>query len=190
MRWPRSARSSARTVNPVRSSRSSRNEEVVGGSRSDCRCGAVTPREAVGRKGFCPEQVVALAVAAVPYRAAQEVIMGRTRGSPRRSGRAGFTLVELLVVIGIIALLIAVLLPALNKARQAANQVDCQARLNQMGAALQIYLVQTKGVLPYGYVPRPASVLTGEPGTWWFFALSEVMNKNTYSPDGFVRALS
>jgi len=126
----------------------------------------------------------------VPYRAAQEVIMGRTRGSPRRSGRAGFTLVELLVVIGIIALLIAVLLPALNKARQAANQVDCQARLNQMGAALQIYLVQTKGVLPYGYVPRPASVLTGEPGTWWFFALSEVMNKNTYSPDGFVRALS
>jgi prepilin-type N-terminal cleavage/methylation domain-containing protein len=115
--------------------------------------------------------------------------MGRGRRTPCRSGRAGFTLVELLVVIGIIAVLISVLLPALGKARQAANQVDCQARLKQMGAALQIYLVQTKGVLPYAYVPKTGT-FTGETGTWWFFVLSEMMNKNTYSPDGFVRSLS
>src|SRR4051794_21064374 len=115
--------------------------------------------------------------------------MGRGRRCPSHSGRAGFTLVELLVVIGIIAVLISVLLPSLNKARQAANQVDCQARLKQMGAALQIYLVQTKGVLPNGYVPKIGTA-TGEPGTWWFFVLSEVMNKNTYSSDGFVRSLS
>jgi len=64
---------------------------------------------------------------------------------------SAFTLVELLVVIGIIAVLIGVLLPALNKARQSANNLKCMANLRSIGQAINIYAAQSKGVLPYGY---------------------------------------
>jgi prepilin-type N-terminal cleavage/methylation domain-containing protein len=109
----------------------------------------------------------------------------------RSETRAAFTLVELLVVIGIIALLISVLLPALGKARQAGNLVDCQARLQQMGQAMNNYVSSNKGLLPWGVIDRPAGWNADKETTWWwFFTLSEYMNKNLVSPDGYVHNLS
>jgi prepilin-type N-terminal cleavage/methylation domain-containing protein/prepilin-type processing-associated H-X9-DG protein len=69
---------------------------------------------------------------------------------PNKS-KSGFTLVELLVVIGIIALLISILLPALQKARQQANLIYCAANLRNLGALVHEYASEnTSGCLPYG----------------------------------------
>src|SRR6476619_6002454 len=65
--------------------------------------------------------------------------------SRSRSRRTGFTLVELLVVIGIIALLISILLPSLQKARRAANTIACAANIRSIIQAMHIYAAQNNG---------------------------------------------
>lgn len=70
-------------------------------------------------------------------------------GAYRECGEArkmkGFTLVELLVVIGVIAVLIAMLLPTLNKAREQGRTIACAANLRQIGQALVMYQNESKG---------------------------------------------
>jgi prepilin-type N-terminal cleavage/methylation domain-containing protein/prepilin-type processing-associated H-X9-DG protein len=66
----------------------------------------------------------------------------------KQTRRKGFTLVELLVVIGIIALLISILLPSLNRARETANRVKCGSNMRQIGQAIQLYANENKGNYP------------------------------------------
>src|SRR3954467_3497715 len=69
----------------------------------------------------------------------------------RAAGACGFTLVELLVVIGIIALLISILMPALSRARQQAIQTQCLSNLRQLGMVVQMYANENNDRVPIGY---------------------------------------
>jgi len=79
-----------------------------------------------------------------------------------RQRKSGFTLVELLVVIGIIALLISVLLPALGKARAQANQIKCAANLRSVGQGIALYAAQYHGYIPASVVFSGMALSNGQ----------------------------
>jgi prepilin-type N-terminal cleavage/methylation domain-containing protein len=132
---------------------------------------------------------------------ADSSIVQHSRKTGVHNQQNAFTLVELLVVIGIIALLISVLLPALNKARQQANLIDCQSRLRQMGQALNIYSSENNGLIPFSDVRYDPTVSTqwlagtappssAEFSWYWDFTLSQEIQANILGPDNLVHNLS
>ncbi|HON90486.1 MAG TPA: type II secretion system protein [Sedimentisphaerales bacterium] len=92
-------------------------------------------------------------------------VLGRPGGHNRQSYGA-FTLIELLVVISIIAILMGVLLPSLNRARKQAQKIACRSNLRQMGIALQTYLPDS------GYRLPPSSCHVREPNDHWLRVLT------------------
>jgi prepilin-type N-terminal cleavage/methylation domain-containing protein/prepilin-type processing-associated H-X9-DG protein len=81
-----------------------------------------------------------------------------------RTTKAGFTLIELLVVVAVIATLIGVLLPALGRARGAAESVKCGSNLKQLGMALTMYLSDYKQRLPQVRVDGSGQPVVGSDG--------------------------
>ncbi len=92
--------------------------------------------------------------------------------------RAAFTLIELLVVIAIIAVLIGLLLPAVQKVRSAASRIQCQNNLKQMGLAMHSFL-DAQGHFPKGTLALPLEG-NGQGPMWSYYILPYIEQQNLY----------
>jgi prepilin-type N-terminal cleavage/methylation domain-containing protein/prepilin-type processing-associated H-X9-DG protein len=104
----------------------------------------------------------------------------RASSSAITSPGTGFTLIEILVVVGIIAVLIGLLLPALSRARRASSQVSCMSNLRQWGTAVLIYANENHGYLPQRGQGVAPTVQINRPADW-FNALPPMFQSSTYS---------
>src|SRR6476469_8649277 len=107
----------------------------------------------------------------------RDVVRGNeSRAHSDPTSKKGFTLVELLLVIAIIGILVALLLPAIQAAREAARRAKCQANLHNVALAVLNY-ESSKKKFPVGFVSQPSTV---EAWGWSVFILTHLEEQSVY----------
>ena len=106
---------------------------------------------------------------------------------PRRVSRSAFTLVELLVVIGIIAILISILMPALSRVRDQGNRIKCMSHLRNVLAGMIMYSAENKQSLPWtnwgGNFKKGANDINGTAGWLYDFPQWDQWQPSRQDPD-------